>query len=47
MHDTHGTGVTVTHVPEHDIIYNGQAKVDVYSGVEKGEAGAIPNISEL
>ena len=29
------------------LIYNGQAKVDVYSGVEKGEAGAIPNISEL
>ena len=47
LHDTHGTGVTVTHVPEHDIVYNGQAKVDVYQGVEKGEANAIPNISEL
>lgn len=47
LHDTHGTGVTVTHTPENDIVYNGQAKVDVYSGVEKGEADAIPNISEL
>lgn len=47
LHDTHGTGVTVTHTPEHDIVYNGQAKVDVYSGVEKGEANAIPNVSEL
>lgn len=47
LHDTHGTGVTVTHVPEHDIVYNGQAKIDVYQGVEKGEADAIPNISEL
>lgn len=47
LHDSHGTGVTVTHVPEYDIVYNGQAKVDVYQGVEKGEANAIPNISEL
>lgn len=47
LHDTHGTGVTVTHNPENDIVYNGQAKVDVYQGIEKGEANAIPNISEL
>lgn len=47
LHNNHGTGVTVTHVPEHDIVYNGQAKVDVYQGVEKGEANAIPNVSEL
>ena len=47
LHDSHGTGVTVTHTPENDIVYNGQAKVDVFSGVEKGEANAIPNVSEL
>ena len=39
--------ISVVHSANGDITFAGNAKIDVYSGQEKGEANEIPNLSEL
>lgn len=39
--------ITAVHSTNTDITFTGNAKVNVYSGEEKGEANDIPNLSEL